>query len=149
MTATAHLNQRNQRGLMRETAQGARSRYLSMALASRKLMIRLDSYIKTGEKDASMVEALTNLIKVMETSSQTSNSFAPVPGSSPFGRYDQALIVKEVAEPSIHGMLSGILAGTTDNAVRGETVRKINEFLYDLENRALYKYSEESSEREW
>jgi hypothetical protein len=120
-----------------------------MALASRKLMNRLDSFALTGELSAPMVEALNNLLTIMDTDCQTSNSFAPVPGKSPFGRYEQALIVKEVAEPNIRGMLTGILTGTTEGSDRGATVREINEFLYDLENRALYKYSEESSEREW
>ena len=94
------MAQLNRRGLMRGTVQGSRSRYLSMALASRKLMNRLDSFTQQkGERDESMVEALTNLVTIMDTSWQTSNSFGPVPGRSPFGRYEQALIVNEVAEP--------------------------------------------------
>jgi hypothetical protein len=124
-----------------------------MALASRKLMNRLDSFASTGELSESMVEALTNLVTIMDTSWQTSNSFAPVPGNSPFGRYEQALTVNEVAEQfnsrKVLGMLTGILSGTAGSGDREATVREINEFLYDLENRALYKYSEESSEREW
>ena len=150
MASTAQLNRR---GHMRGTAQGSRSRYLSMALASRKLMNRLDSFASTGELSESMVEALTNLVTIMDTSWQTSNSFAPVPGNSPFGRYEQALIVNEVVGPlNLHdfrGKLARIAEGTIQEADRGATVREINEFLYDLENRALYKYSEESSEREW
>jgi len=125
-----------------------------MALASRKLMNRLDSFTQQkGERDESMVEALTNLVTIMDTSWQTSNSFGPVPGRSPFGRYEQALIVNEVAEPfssrDVRGKLTCILAGTIQDADREATVREINEFLYDLENRALNKYSEESSEHEW
>jgi hypothetical protein len=120
-----------------------------MALASRKLMNRLDSFASTGELDESMVEALRNLVTIMDTSWQSSNSFAPVPGNSPFGRYEQASIVNEVAKHEVLGMLTGIVTGTTGIADRGATVREINEFLYDLENRALYKYSEESSDREW
>jgi hypothetical protein len=150
MEAAAHLNER---GFMRGTAQGARSRYLSMALASRKLMNRLDSFSLTGELSEPIVEALGNLLTIMDTGWQTSNSFAPAPGKSPFGRYEQALIVNELAQPSesrnVRGMLKGILAGTIRSEERDATVRELNEFLYDLENRALNKYSEESSEREW
>lgn len=150
MASVARLNQR---GFMRGTAQSGGSRYLSMALASRKLMNRLDEFTVTGELDASVVEALNSLIKTMDVGWQTSNSFAPVPGQSPFGRYEQALVVNEVAEPSslqvLRGKLQGIADRTISGADREATVRDINEFLYDLENRALYKYSEESSEREW
>lgn len=152
MTPVGNLNRR---GLMRGTVQGNGSRYLSMALASRKLMISLDSFAQTGEVAGPMVEALKNLLTIMDTSWQTSNSFAPIPGKSPFGRYEQALIVNEVAEAEpfrscdVRGKVGRIVDGTIQGADRGETVREINEFLYDLENRALYKYSEESSEREW
>lgn len=149
----ASIEQLNGRGLMRGTVQGSRSRYLSMALASRKLMNRLDSFALTGEMSEPMVEALKNLLTIMDTGWQTNNSFAPVPGQSPFGRYEQALIVNEVAGPfnsrDVRGKLGCIADGKIQDADRGATVREINEFLYDLENRALYKYSEESSEREW
>lgn len=150
MASIAHLNQR---GSMRGTAQGARSRYLSMALASRRLMNSLDSFTQTGERDEPMVEALKNLLTIMDTGWQTSNSFAPLPGQSPFGRYEQALVVNEVAEPldslDVRGKLGRIVEGRIPRADLEAVVSDINEFLYDLENRALYKYSEESSEREW
>jgi hypothetical protein len=143
----------DRRGSMRGATQGNGSRYLSMALASRKLMIRLDSFAQTGEVTDPMVEALRNLLTIMDTGWETSNSFAPIPGRSPFGRYEQALVVNEVAEPfnsrDVRGKLGRIADGTIQGADRGEIVREINEFLYDLENRALYKYSEESSERAW
>ncbi len=97
--------------------------------------------------------ALRNLLAVMDTSWQTDNSFAPVPGQSPFGRYEQALLVKEVAEPLnskvVCEKLEGILDGTVQDANRGSVVRDINEFLYDLENRSLHAYSEQSNVREW
>lgn len=124
-----------------------------MALASRKLMNRLDVFAETGELNEPMVEALRNLVLIMDAGWQTSNSFAPVPGQSPFARYEQALVVNEVAEPFRQDVVSGklrcIADGTVQSTDRGATVRDIKEFLYDLENRALYKYSEESSEREW
>jgi hypothetical protein len=141
------------RGFMRASAPESASRYLSMALASRKLMNRLDSFALTGELNEPMVEALKNLLSIMNTDWQATNSFAPVPGNSPFGRYEQALIVNQVAEPfdsrKILRMLTSILTRTTESADRGATVRDINEFLYVLENRALHKYSEHSYEREW
>ena len=63
------------------------------------------------------------------------------------------MVVKEVAEPftaqDVRGKLKCIADGTIQSADKEATVRDINEFLYDLENRALHKYSEESSEREW
>lgn len=141
------------RGLMRGAAHGSRSRYLSMALASRKLMNRLDSFASTGEHDPTLSEPLQNLLSIMEAKWQTENSFAPVPGRSPFSRYEQALVVNEVAAPfsanNVRGKLKSVIDGTVDHTNRVEVVREINEFLYDLENMALNKYSEESSEREW
>ena len=116
-------------------------------------MNRLDAFALTGELSDPMVEALVNLLKIMHADWQTSNSFAPVPGRSPFARYEQALIVNEVAEPfnskDVYGKLKSIVDGTVELANRGAIVHDVNEFLYDLENRALHKHSEESSEREW
>ena len=100
-----------------------------------------------------MLEALKNLLTVMDAGWQTSNSFAPVPGQSPFGRYEQAMLVNEVAEPfnsrDVRGKLSCIVDGTIQGADRKSAVGDVNEFLYNLENRALHKYSEKSTEREW
>jgi hypothetical protein len=140
-------------GTMRGAAPESASRYLSMALASRKLMNRLDSFAQTGALNAPMVEALSNLLTIMDTDWQATNSFAPVPGRSPFGRYEQAQTVKEVAEPfdsrEVRRKLSRIVEKGIEGAERGSIVRDINKFLYVLENRALHKYSEYSYEREW
>src|SRR5579859_2023177 len=147
------LERLNERGLMRGAMVGSRSRYLSMALASRKLMTRLDSYAQSGELGDPVAEALTDLLAVMDMGWQTSNSFATLPGQSPFGRYEQALMVNEVAEPfnaqDVRGKLAQIVDGKIEASKRNEIVRGVNDFLYDLENRALYKYGEESSERGW
>jgi len=140
-------------GPMRGNVPESSSRYLSMALASRKLMKHLDLFNETGTPDELMLGALRNLLAVMDTSWQTDNSFAPVPGRSPFGRYEQAIIVNEVAEPFdskvVSQKLKGILDGTIQAAERGSAVHDINEFLYDLENRSLHAYSEQSNKREW
>jgi hypothetical protein len=113
----------------------------------------LDSFAETGELGPLGSEAVANLLKVLDSDWQTSNSFAPVPGQSPFGRYEQALIVNEVASAftseDVRGKLAQIVHGTIPVADREAIVRNVNGFLYDLENRALHEYSEESSEREW
>lgn len=141
------------RGTMSAVAVGSKSRFLSMALASRNLMNRLDSYSQSGQLGEQVEEALRDLLKVMDTSWQTSNSFAPLPSQSPFGRYAQALMVAEVAEPfraqDVRGKLERIVNQGVAESERDGVVREVNDFLYDLENRALYKYGEESSEREW
>jgi len=138
---------------MRGAAVGSKSRFLSMALASRNLMNSLDSFAETGELGPLGSGAVANLLKVLDSDWQTSNSFAPVPGQSPFGRYEQALIVNEVASAfaseDIRGKLARMVHGTIPVADREAIVRNLNGFLYDLENRALHEYSEESSEREW
>lgn len=122
-----------------------------MALASRKLMNRLDTFASTGELDESVVEALSGLRRTMDTNWPTTNSFAPVPGRSPFSRFEQASIIKEVAGAStmeVQTKLASIIGKTVENADRVEIVRDINRFLYTLENRALHKYNEYSYERE-
>jgi hypothetical protein len=116
-------------------------------------MKHLDSFTQTGEMDEPMVLALRNLLEIMDPEWQTQNAFAPVPGQSPFGRYEQAQVVNQVAEPfssrDVRGKLAHIVDGTIQSADRQNAVRDINEFLYELENRALHKYSEASSQREW
>jgi len=146
MAPGAHLSQR---GLMRGVAQESTSRYLSMALASRKLMKHLDAFTLTGEMDEAIVSALRNLLMVMEGSWQTNNSFAPVPGQFPFGRYDQASVVNEFNSQTVRDKLSCIVNRKIPDTDRKAVVREIKDFLYDLENRALYKFNEQPNEREW
>jgi len=148
MASVAHLNGGM---LMRAATTESTSRYLSMALASRRLMKHLDSFAATGTISGPMTVALSNLLTIMDTGWQTGNSFAPVPGQSPFGRYEQAQVVHEVAEPfgDVRGKLACIVDGTIEGRDRQAAVRDVNEFLYELENRALHKYSEASSQREW
>jgi len=138
---------------MRGATTESTSRYLSMALASRRLMKHLDSFALTGTVDEPIKIALQDLLAIMDPGWQTGNSFAPVPGESPFGRYEQAQVVNEVAEPfgarNVRGKLARIADGTIELGDRQAAVRDINEFLYELENRALHKYSEASSQREW
>lgn len=116
-------------------------------------MNHLDAFTVTGRSTEPMIEALRDLVTIMDTGWQTSNSFAPVPGQSPFGRYEQALVVNEVAGPldpqAVRGKLECIVNGSIKDEVRMSVVRDINEFLYDVENRALHKYSESSIQREW
>jgi hypothetical protein len=139
---------------MRGATTESTSRYLSMAMASRRLMKHLDSFAVTGEmNEPTTLKLLRNLSSIMENDAKTGNSFAPAPGQSPFGRYEQARTVNEVAESfsprDVRGKLERIAGGTLDSAERQASVRDINEFLYDLENRALHKYSESSNQREW
>jgi hypothetical protein len=138
---------------MRVSTTESTSRYLSMALASRRLMDHLDIFSLTGEMNEPTTSALRNLVGIIDAGWQTGNSFAPVPGSSPFGRYEQAIVVNEVAQPfsskNVRGKLENIIGGTIAAGERETAVRDVNEFLYDLENRALHEYSEMSSQREW
>jgi hypothetical protein len=150
MTSVAHLKGEE---LMRVSTTESTSRYLSMALASRRLMNHLDIFSLTGEMDEPTTSALRNLLSIIDAGGQTGNSFAPVPGTSPFGRYEQTLVVNEVAQPfnlkDVRGKLGHIIDGTVPAGERPTAVRDVNEFLYDLENRALHEYSEMSSQREW
>lgn len=141
----------NPRGFMREPRSESASRYLAMALASRKLMNRLDTFAETGELDQSVVDALSGLLQTMDTKWQTTNSFAPVPGQSPFGRYEQSLIVNEAAGADamdVQAKLVQIIRKAVQGLDRTSTVRDINRFLYTVENRALHKYNEYSFESE-
>ncbi len=121
-----------------------------MALASRKLMKQLDSFAETGVRNEQMIAAVQNLLAIMNTTWQSANAFAPVPGQSPFGRYEQALVVNEVfSSGDVRQKLARIVDKTDQGLDRGPAVREINGFLYVLENRALHMYNEQSNEREW
>ena len=112
-------------------------------------MKHLDGFTVTGEMSEPIVDALRNLLAVMENSCQTSNSFAPVPGRSPFGRFDQASLVNEFNSQRVRDKLSCIVNREIPDSDRKAVVREINDFLYELENRALYKFNEQPNEREW
>ncbi|MES2221189.1 MAG: hypothetical protein V4587_09515 [Acidobacteriota bacterium] len=116
-------------------------------------MKHLELFASTGQMSDPMIEALRDLYTTMDPGRQTSNSFAPIPGQSPFGRYEQAMVINEVADPShsrdVRKKLACIVDGTIQCTDKDEVVRDLTEFLYDLENRALHKYSEQSNERGW
>lgn len=113
-------------------------------------MNHLDSFVSTGVRDGQMIEALHGLLIIMDTAWQAENAFAPVPGQSPFARYEQALVVNEVFNSEdVRGKLARIVDETDVDFDRRAVVGEINGFLYTLENRALHKYNEQSNEREW
>lgn len=134
-----------QREHMRTSGTESRSRYLSMALASRNLMKSLDAFASTGQTDERLRTSIKNLLSILDTGWQTNNSFAPILSESPFARYEQAATVNEVAalfDPvAVREKLSGILKGTVNDVDRPEVVREMNKFLYRLENRALHTYN--------
>jgi len=136
---------------MRTGSAESRSRYLSLALASRNLMKQLDTFAETGERSERMLSAVSDLMRILDTTWQTSNSFAPVPGQSPFGRYEQALTINELAAhfdaDKVRERLSGIFGGTVSAPDRKDVATKVGDFLYSLENRALHNYSEQFDER--
>ena len=134
---------------MRGFAQESTSRHLLMALASRRLMGQLDKFSTTGEISEPMDASLKDLLEIMESDWQTNNSFAPLPGESPFARYDQALVVNEFGSQQLRDKLSCIVNRTVQDEDRGATVRDINAFLYRIEKRALYRYNEQPARREF
>jgi hypothetical protein len=144
MAAFSHPTQRE---YMRTSGTESRSRYLSMALASRNLMKSLDEFGSTGQRGERLRKSIENLLSILDTGWQTNNSFAPVPSESPFARFEQAATVNEVAglfeskAVKVKETLSGILGGTVDASSRQAVVREMNQFLYSLENRALHSYN--------
>src|SRR5258708_18632584 len=97
-----------------------RSRYLALALASRKALHFLDLYIKSGKTDPQLESTVKELIESLRDSRQENNLFGPVPNESPFTNYEQVMTVEEVEadmqDQNISETLSNLISARGDEA---------------------------------
>ena len=117
----------------------SRSRYLSLAIASRQAIGALRRYQEGAALDEKLRDAIATLIKALQQSSDEANLFGPMPTDSPFTRYEQVMTLREVIEDfrgkQIPQKLSALLQAPHQDV--GEPIQ----FFYTLENRALHHYN--------
>src|SRR6266404_4663602 len=123
----------------------ARSRYLALALASRKVLRSIDTYVKTGQTDVQLVGTVNELVDSLKTAHQEANLFGPIPGESPFTNYEQRLtldeVVSDLRSDVVIGSLTQLLSPDGDEIARKRKAAEAVKFFYTLENRALHHYS--------
>ncbi len=128
-----------------------RSRYLALALASRKALHFLDLYIKSGKTDPQLESTVKELIESLRDSRQENNLFGPVPNESPFTNYEQVMTVEEVEadmqDQNISETLSNLISARGDEASLKHDAANDVKFFYTLENRALHHYSRQVGSR--
>ncbi len=133
----------------------ARSRYLALALASRKALHSLDAYIEQGKRDAQLENTLEEVIASLKATKATRdavNLFGPVPKVSPFTNYEQLLTLEEVvSDLKSQNVIENLVSLLTPDANEESRRRNASEavkFFYTLENRALHHYSRQIGHRE-
>ena len=130
----------------------ARSRYLALALASRKALRSLDSYVEDGKPDPQLENTVSEVIESLKATRDVSNLFGPVPKLSPFTNYEQVLTLEEVVSDlkgqDVIGNLSNLLPPDPNEDARRRNAAEAVKFFYTLENRALHHYSRQIGSRE-
>lgn len=129
----------------------SRSRYLSLALASRKAIKSLLKYIDAGTFDPQLRSGLRDVVHSIRSVSDTRRLFGRVPTESPFSNYEQQLTIEEVTR-GLPGDVTESLSLTLRRAATREERRKQVEtaihFFYALENRALHHYNRQVGARD-
>jgi hypothetical protein len=124
--------------LMHPTSE-SQSRYLSLAIACRQLIIALRRYQEGGTVDRKFQESLQGFLEALRETSDENNLFGPMPTDSPFTRYEQVMTLKEVIadfkDKEIPQKLSKVLV------MPSQDVKEPIDFFYTLENRALHHYN--------
>jgi len=133
----------------------SRSKYLSLALASRKALRSIDDYIEQGKRDTQFEKTVNEVIESLKATRATRdalNLFGPVPEASPFTNYEQLLTLEEVVsdlkDPDIIENLGNLLTIDADAESRRRNAAEALKFFYTLENRALHHYSRQVGSRE-
>ena len=139
MTAALNWEAADAEVLFMQSTSESQSRYLSLAIACRELILALRRYQKVGTLDQRFERSLKSLLKALSESRDENNLFGPMPTDSPFTRYEQVMTLKEVFEDfkdkQIPQKLSDVLGGPHQD------VSEPIEFFYTLENRALHQYN--------
>ena len=99
----------------------SRSKYLSLALASRKALRSIDDYIEQGKRDTQFEKTVNEVIESLKATRATRdalNLFGPVPEATPFTNYEQLLTLEEVVsdlkDPDIIENLGNLLTIDAD-----------------------------------
>lgn len=129
----------------------ARSRYLALALASRKALRSLNGYVETGQTDEQLRSTVKEVVDSLKAAREETNLFGPVPDESAFTSYEQLMTLWQVMEEADHGIvedLTGLFSSQESEAVRKQRAGRAIKFFYTLENRALHQYGRQIGSRE-
>ena len=132
----------------------SRSRYLALALASRKALRSLGDYVKEGTIDEQLQRMVIEVVECLKATRDANNLFGPTPKESPFTNYEQVLTLDEVGSDlkdqniDIVEKLSHPLNSHLDEDSRRRDAADAIRFFYSLENRALHHYSSQIGSRE-
>jgi len=132
----------------------SRSRYLALALASRKALRSLGDYVRQGTIDAQLESMVGEVVECLKATRDANNLFGPTPKESPFTNYEQVVTLDEVESDlkdqniDIIEKLSQPLNVHEDEESRRRDAADAIRFFYTLENRALHHYSSQIGSRE-
>jgi hypothetical protein len=132
----------------------SRSRYLALALASRKALRSLSDYVRQGTIDAQFESMVGEVVESLKATRDANNLFGPTPKESPFTNYEQVVTLDEVESDlknqniDIVEKLSKPLSLHVDEKSRRLDAADAIRFFYALENRALHHYSSQIGSRE-
>jgi len=132
----------------------SRSRYLALALASRKALRSLSDYVRQGTIDEQLESMVGEVVESLKATRDANNLFGPTPKESPFTNYEQVVTLDEVESDlknqniDIVQKLSKPLSLHVDENSRRRDAADAIRFFYALENRALHHYSSQIGSRE-
>jgi len=119
-----------------------RSRYLALALDARRVMEALMPFVESGKRGESLNQAVKDAIDAL--TSVTEGLSANVHSNLAFGEYEQALTIDEVKSKNdrvaiIHDLQ--IIGGSDRADVQRAAARRVLEFFFAVESRALQYYN--------
>jgi hypothetical protein len=130
---------------------GTRTRYLALALASRKVIDSLLLFVESNQQDPQLAPALTQFADALKLTGEKKNLFS-ASGQAAFAHYEQVLTLQEAMESlqgrNVAGELSGILDETSHIEMRKQNANKVIDFFYAVENRALNNYNQQIGARD-
>jgi hypothetical protein len=130
---------------------GARTRYLVLALASRKLIDSLLMFVESNEQDPKLAPALAQFADALKRSRAANNLFS-ASNQATFSHYEQVLTLQEAMESlqgrNIGAELSGVLDEASSVETRKQVAARVIDFFYAVENRALNSYNEQIGARD-
>jgi|ERR1700723_1356128 len=130
---------------------GARTRYLSLALASRKLIDSLLSFVESNRQDPQLASGLSQFATAL-TLNRAGNNLFSTPNQASFSHYEQVLTLqdalKSLSGRDIAAELSGVLDDTSNIENRRKNAKSVIDFFYAVENRALNNYNQQIGMRD-
>lgn len=130
---------------------GDRTRYLALAVASRKLIDSLLLFVESNQQDPQLASALTQFADALNFTRAGNNLFS-ASNQVAFSHYEQVLTLQEALKSlqgrNIAAELSGVLDGSSTEENRKENACNVIDFFYAVENRALNHYNQQIGTRD-